>query len=249
MKCAGLRRLVFIGFLVVVTGAGTGQASAAKSCQKIVLNGEVKAGQEWKQAFGQGWVFRLIPIQPGSQQYSGWDLVVDRESGAGFPDALLLATPPYRSVGEHEVGTTYGLRAQDAVGWNPRSFRFLTTPEALHQGQMLFGRLQSAPPGQAGALARSASMAGLMELQQRASTGEFRVVEARLAPGIADAAPYAEAWAHAAGRTAYVVEPVAHGQPTARGELHWMRFSVTLWLPEEWKSAPGTRLERVECVE
>ena len=101
------------------------------ACQKIVLWGEVSAGQEWKAGFGQGWVFRVLPIDsaktpPGQASYSGWDLVVDREQPAGFPDALLMATPPYESINEREVGTTFGLRAQDSIGWNPRSFRFLT---------------------------------------------------------------------------------------------------------------------------
>ena len=97
-------------------------------------SGEVSAGQEWKADFGQGWVFRLLPIDTsswaGKAGYSGWDLVVDREQPAGYPDALLVATPPYNSINEREVGTTFGLRAQDAIGWNPRSFRFLTNAAA-----------------------------------------------------------------------------------------------------------------------
>ena len=120
-------------------GSQAGAATPA-SCQKIVLTGEVSAGQEWKAAFGEGWVFRVMPIQAGKAGYSGWDLVVDREQGAGFPDALMLATPPYDSINEREVGTTFGLRAQDAIGWNPRSFRFLTDPAALRESQRLFRR-------------------------------------------------------------------------------------------------------------
>jgi hypothetical protein len=108
------------------------------NCHEVVLLGEVSAGHEWKGQIGEGWVFRVIPIQPGQANYSGWDLVADREQAAGYPDALLLATPPYRSIDEREVGTTFGLRAQDAIGWNPRSFRFLTNPEAFRESQKLF---------------------------------------------------------------------------------------------------------------
>jgi hypothetical protein len=117
----------------------------AANCWRILLTGEVNAGQEWKQPFGQGWLFRVVPIQPGhtpgTPVYSGWDLVVDRDPSAGYPDALLVATPPYYSISEREVATTFGLRAQDAIGWNPRSFHFLTDSEALHEGQKEFRAL------------------------------------------------------------------------------------------------------------
>ncbi len=108
----------------------------AATCQRIVLTGEVSAGQEWKSTFGERWIFRVLPIdsgkiEQGTAGYSGWDLVVDKEQGAGFPDASLVATPPYNSINEREVGTTFGLRAQDATGWNPRSFHFLTDPEPI----------------------------------------------------------------------------------------------------------------------
>ena len=116
-----------------LTARGASGVPTQAVCEKLELLGEVHAAQEWKAAFGEGWVFRLIPIHPGNAGYSGWDLVVDREAGAGFPDALLLATPPYRSINEREVGTTFGVRAQDAIGWNPRSFHFLTDSHGIYQ--------------------------------------------------------------------------------------------------------------------
>jgi len=247
-----VQRAVFVVCVAAVLGLGVGQAAAAKNCQRVVLSGEVKAGQEWKHAFGRGWIFRVLPVQAGKEGYTGWDLVVDRAEGAGYPDALLLATPPYRSVNEHEVGTTFGLRAQDAVGWNPRSFRFLTTPEALQQGKKLFAQLENAGPGATTTdqtAQRSQAIKGLMELEQHASIGEFRIVDARLAPGIADAAPFAESWAHAADRTAHTVGQPSSGKATAHGELQWMRFSVTLWLPGDWKGPLESRADLVFCPE
>lgn len=228
-------------------GAVSAPASGTKSCQKVILNGETKAGQEWRQAIGQGWIFRLFPIQAGNEGFTGWDLVVDREEGAGFPDALLLATPPYRSVGEHEVGTTFGLRAQDAVSWNPRSFRFLGTVYALRQGQLLYERLEKAAGRPDAGWEREQVTKGLMDLEKQALTGEFHIVEARLAPGVADAPPFAEAWAHATARAAYTVEPSSSGKPSARGELHWIRFSATLWLPEKWKTPGPLHAVPAEC--
>jgi len=82
-----------------------GWNAASGKLPQVVLTGEAGEGQQWRAAFGQGWAFRVLPIQPGPAGYSGWDLVVDREQPAGYPDALLLATPPYNSINEREVGT------------------------------------------------------------------------------------------------------------------------------------------------
>ncbi|MGB8260716.1 MAG: hypothetical protein WCE75_10215, partial [Terracidiphilus sp.] len=120
-------------------------AAAPPACRKLVLAGEVNAGQEWRAPIGQGWVFRVLPIVAGSQPFTGWDLVVDREAPAGFPDALLVATPPWNSINEREIGTTFGLRAQDALGWNPRSFHFLVDPAAFRQSQQLWRQLPAQP--------------------------------------------------------------------------------------------------------
>ena len=218
----------------------------------MVLEGEVSAGQEWKAAFGQGWVFRMVPIQPGHAGYSGWDLVVDRERSLGFPDALLLATPPYNSINEREVGTTFGLRAQDAICWNPRSFRFLTDPGALRESQKLFQVLGGTKPGMR-ALAASSEEAKAMQSQLKinegSSAGQFRILDARLAPGIADAAPFARNWALASARMQHTVEQTATGNATPLGELHWMRFSITLWLPDVWKAPRELHPARTACVE
>jgi hypothetical protein len=246
---------------MVALAATRSQASTRQggSCQKVVLEGEVNAGQEWKASFGGGWVFRVLPIEPGKTGYSGWDLVVDREQAAGFPDALLLATPPYNSINEREVGTTFGLRAQDAIGWNPRSFRFIRTPEAFRESQQIFrqlshdGQLHLAVPEPNGSSSASRSPAEiratrrLMELQQYSSAGEFRILDARLAPGVSDAASYAENWALASPRTPHKTELAVTGKSTPLGELHWMRFSVALWLPAVWKTPNGLESTRVAC--
>lgn len=229
-------------------------APAPSNCRKIVLSGEVNAGQEWKMAIGEGWVFRILPIDAGKADqkaqgalYSGWDLVIDRDQPAGFPDALLLATPPYNSINEHEVGTTFGLRAQDAIGWNPRSFRFIRTPAAFRESQQIYRqlsrdgqvRLAAPEPDARGSASRSQAeiraTRRLMELQQQSSAGEFRILDARLAPGVSDAASYAENWALASARTPHKAEPPVTGKSTPLGEFHWMRFSIALWLPAAWK--------------
>jgi hypothetical protein len=86
--------LGFIPALVIALAVARTGVPQSRTCQRVELQGEVSAGQEWKTAFGQGWVFRVLPIAPQSAGYSGWDLAIDREQPAGYPDALLLATQP-----------------------------------------------------------------------------------------------------------------------------------------------------------
>jgi len=227
-------------------------AGAAKGpvCTKVAFAGEVQAGLEWSAEFGEGWVFRVVPVQKGTAGYSGWDLVVDRAPTAGYPDALLVATPPYYSISEREVGTTFGLRAQDAIGWNPRSFHFLTDPEALGESQKQFRALGGTKIWTEKAeLSSREQMAEqrLLEMNRGSSAGEFRILNARLTPGIADAAPFAQRWALQSSRTPHTIAPSAGAKATPLGELTWMRFSITLWLPADWKAAKGVEALRSGC--
>jgi hypothetical protein len=222
-------------------------AAPQSHCTKVVMKGEVNAGQEWKTDLGQGWVFRVVPIEPGhsseSSGYTGWDLVVDRSvdrfGGAGHPDALLVATPPYYSISEREVGTTFGLRAQDAIGWNPRSFHFLTDANAFRESQKQFRALggtkiwtEAAHPSSQ----RQSAEQRLLEINRHASAGQLRILNAKITPGIADAAPFAQRWALQSARMPHTIVPSTAANPTALGQLHWMEFSITLWLPAAWKS-------------
>lgn len=225
----------------------------AAACVRISLSGQVNAGQEWNAPIGENWLFRVIPIKNAS----GWDLVVDRTPAAGYPDALLVATPPYNSINEREIGTTYGLRAQDALGWNPRSFHFLVDPAALRRAQQLFkelNRLSRPPrPGAPAAASpadvrRSQLLANeLMTLEGHAATGRFEILDARITPGIADPAPFAQNWAIESQRTQHSLEPAASGQPTPLGEFHWLKFSISLWLPANWQTPKGTQAVKAPC--
>ena len=224
-------------------------AAPKPSCTKVVMKGEVNAGQEWRADLGQGWVFRVMPIEPGKDGYTGWDLVVDRIEGAGHPDALLVATPPYYSISEREVGTTFGLRAQDAIGWNPRSFRFLTDPNAFRESQKQFRALggtkiwtEATHPS---SLEQSAEQR-LLELNRTASAGQFRILNAKLTPGIADAAPFAQRWALQSARTPHSIVP-SSAHATQLGQLYWMQFSITLWLPAAWKAPRELRGVPAAC--
>jgi hypothetical protein len=250
LKRAAAKALAWVAILA--PGAGYG-AAPGHVCSKVVLAGEVNSGQEWKAAIGQGWVFRMMPIRGAN--FSGWDLVVDEAAGAGYPDALLLASPPYNSINEREVGTTYGLRAQDAIGWNPRSFHFLTDAAALRDGQNLFKQLNklsrapqaNANPQKAAALAKLSGQ--LMALQARASAGEFRILDAKLSPGDSDAASYAENWALQSVKTPHTFQQPAATKPTVLGQFYWMKFAITLWLPSGWQTPKGMTAVRGACAD
>ena len=70
------------------------------------------------------------------------------------------------------------------------------------------------------------------KINQTSSPGEFRILDARIVPGIADPAPFAQRWALQSARTPHSNAPSSAAQSPAIGQLHWMRFSITSWLPE-----------------
>ena len=116
--------------------------------------------------------------------------------------------------------------------------------------------MRLAAPGSAGAnTAESQNTAGahatrrLMELERQSSAGQFHILDARVVAGIGDAAPYAENWALASARTPHSFEAAAGGKATALGELRWMRFSITLWLPDAWKAPRELHGARTACSE
>jgi len=221
-------------------------ATPPRTCTRLVVDGDVSAGQDWSYSIGEGWRFRLVPIPPLDAGYSGWDLVVDRIPGAGFPDALYLATPPYNSINEREIGTTFGLRAQDAIGWNPRSFHFLTDPKAFGLAQGIYDLGFVHRKDDSGDSEKRASDI-LLKTAEGASQGELHILDAHISPGVADPAPFAQAWARAASRTPHELDPAASGNRAAAGALNWMRFEAVLWLPAGWKLPPGQHATTAAC--
>ncbi len=243
-----LRRAAARILLSLAIPIARGATPALHLCQRVTIEGEVNAGQEWNATLGGGWVFRVVPITASQAAYSGWDLVMDRQPPAGYPDALLLATLPYDSINQREIGTTFGLRAQDAIGWNPRSFHFVSDPRQFREGQQWFLQVMQARSARASNAEAQPAVAGpmarLLELSKTASSGELRILDARIVPGVADPKPYAQAWALAASRTHHEVQ---HGQASAEGRLVWMRFGITLWLPPGWRLSSALHSARLPC--
>jgi hypothetical protein len=234
--------------LILIPGAGmAGVTKPEPVCRKIELAGEVSAGQEWSAAIGEGWMFRVVPIPGSKKGYTGWDLVVDRQAGGGYPDALLLATPPYGSLNERETGTTFGMRAQDAIAWGPRRFQFLTSVPDLMQSKRDFD-LVMVGPGGLNANSRSKAAWELLNLMEGASAGRFEVLDARLTAGVANPPAFAEQWAMHLSRVPHTLVP-SSGTSTARGELHWIRFGATLWLPKQWVVPRGSHSDLAKCAQ
>src|SRR3982751_5665863 len=122
------RRVVVAGILSALVGVasksggatpvkGNGGGLGSSVCG--VFEGEVRAGQQYVKGIGGGIELMLEPLP------SGWILRV-LPVGVGRPehDYAELATPPYRSVNPLSISTDFSFRAQDAVAWNPRRFRF-----------------------------------------------------------------------------------------------------------------------------
>jgi hypothetical protein len=249
-----LRVALFLLILLIPSVAGSlpevgADVARQQQCRRMVLTGEVAAGREWKAAIGEGWVFRVLPIGP---PYTGWDLVVDREQGGRYPDALLLGTPPYGSLNEREIGTTYGLRAQDAIAWGPRRFHFLTSSAELERARGLFQAVMpSAGMGAVDAVARRKATAELLRMlsgEPRLGAGEFTVRDARLIAGVADPPEFARQWAMHLSQIPHTLEQTM-GSAAPSGKLLWIRFEATLELPARWKTRPGQKVEMTKCAQ
>jgi len=89
----------------------------------------------------------------------------------------------------------------------------------------------------------------LLQLEGNASSGQLRIVDARIVPGTADPKPFAQAWALAFTRTQHEIEPVTPGDASPQGKLVWMRFALTLWFPAPWNFPREIHVVRASCPE
>lgn len=221
--------------------AATGTRPALGACLRAVLEGEVRSGQEFRRGFGGGLDLVIEPIA------SGWVVrVLPARGQRPAVDYAGIATPPYRSVSPLLVSTDFSFRAQDAVGWNPRRFRYAADTRAFGAMEVVYQRLTGG--GRAGAQGGSPHdeevLAGLASGQPG---GVLEILDAGLTPGTADQTRAAGLVASHFGTTAHRLEQPEAGRATALGRIGWMRFRVRLELPRGDKPVHGVKVESYVC--
>ncbi len=200
-------------------------------CHQAVIEGQVAAGQSFNAVFAKGLRLYLEPL------HSGWVIrVLDAHAPREKHDYAELATPPYQSVSPLLISTDWAFRAQDAVAWNPRHFRFAADRAAFR----MLEHLQ--PEVLAGNAESEAKLASVLIKQPE---GTLELLDSRFAPGLADQAKMASTVAlHLAG-TPHVADESA--APSALGRLEAIRFRLLLELPSGMRVMSGVTEKPVQC--
>jgi hypothetical protein len=227
---------VILGLLMAMGQVGlAASVGKAAMCRRAVVEGEVRAGQEFVEVIGNGLEVMLEPLA------SGWILRV-LPVGAPRPehDYAELASPPYRSVSPLLISTDFSFRAQDAVAWNPRHFRFAADKTTFAELSEAYKEYRNTAPSVSG-------MNKLTELVSRTPEGTMQLLDAHLVPGTGDQAEMAATVASHFDTTAHSLEGPADGRGTPLGKVTWIRFRISLELPEGFQAARGTIVERYGC--
>ena len=194
------------------------------SCRVATIQADLEAGREFTRPIGNDLRVWFEPIA------SGWILRVVPLSGPlGEHDHAELATPPYESVSPLSLSTDFAFRAQDAVGWNPRRFKFATSQAAFASLNDVYLRYIHA-----GATPPAPLEVELSDQIAQAADGKITILDAKLVPGVADQWRMAAAVSSHFTTTAHTLVEPADGKPTALGKLVWMRVRVDLLLPAEF---------------
>jgi hypothetical protein len=207
----------------------------ATGCLVAESTGEVSHGTAFSRPIGGGLSILLDPTP------TGWTVRVQSAAGPRpLHDAAELATPPYRSVNPLLITTDFNFRAQDIVGWNPRHFQFFSNAAQTAAALRAYDAYM-AHPDDAQAMQRLAAM------PQKASPGEFRVLDSRLLPGTANQSPAAAMVAAHFQTTPHTLIQAPVSQASALGQIEWLRFQLTLWLPAGYPVSAGWKLDRSRC--
>jgi hypothetical protein len=201
------------------------------------MEGELHAGEAFSQPIGGGLKIFFQPIA------SGWILrVVPAVGPMGEHDYAELATPPYQSVTPLSISTDFAFRAQDAVGWNPRRFRFATSAASFHTLEQMYQRLMAA-----GARPQPALEADLASEIGKTAEGTLTIVDAKLVPGTANQGASAAAVASHFATTAHTLVQETDGRTSPLGRLVWLRFRLELDVPQGFQKNSALRVEPRAC--
>jgi hypothetical protein len=234
-------RVVAVAFVAIVV-FGTAEAQAGKSssrtkpaeasCRRVVFEGDVKAGEAYDKVFAKGLRFYLEPL------LSGWIVrVLAADEPRGPHDYAELATPPYRSVSPLLLSTDWSFRAQDAIAWNPRRFRYVGDRGTFQKLAALYPGVMANDP------ASSAKAAMLASTQPEAV---MKVLDARIVPGLADQARMASMVAGHLAETPHTVDQSV--APSPLGRMEELRFRIEMILPRGVMPAPGVEIEKISCA-
>ena len=230
-------RLLLVVVLVTEVAGGTTAKKPVAACRRAVIMGDLNAWQPFArpignglevylQAIASGWILRVVPV---SGPYLGLDYAE-------------LATPPYQSVTPLSISPDFAFRAQDAVGWNPRRFRFAASKAEFERLLEVYTRFE-----QAGATPPAPIEVDLSSQIAQASEGTFTILDARLVPGTADQWKMAGAVASHFTTTAHTLVESPDGKPSALGKLVWLRFRLELSLPTGFAPAAGLTVVPQVC--
>lgn len=204
--------------IVCAATAGPIHAAAYASCGPVVFNGEVRAGQAFQHAISPALEFKLEAVP------AGWIIrVLPHHDVDGTHDFAELANPPYRSPTPILISTDYAFRAQDAIAWNPRTFRFFTTLAQRNIAESAYQATLRDP-------AHPAAGQALFQVLPHAGEGEFWIVDAEIAGGTADQTPGAAAVAAHLDQTAHHVRTDL--PPSGQGRILALRFRVRVSLKD-----------------
>jgi hypothetical protein len=213
--------------------AQTGARSPGKgACKEVEFEADVKAGQAVDVVFAAGLRFLLEPLA------SGWIVrVLAANEPRGPHDYAELATPPYTSVSPLLLSTDWSFRAQDAVGWNPRRFRYAANKPVFEELAALYPKVMAGD-------GKSSSRAAALVSQQ--PEGVIEILDAQLAPGLANQARMA---APVAGH--FTVTPHSIDQnaaASALGKIEELKLRVILEVAAGERPAAGLRRESKPCT-
>jgi hypothetical protein len=231
------KTLTTLLFSLCTVAAIAAPPSTPKACRTAVLEGELNAGQPFSQLIGGGLKVYFQPL------LSGWILrIVPATGPVGAHDYAELATPPYQSVTPLAISTDFAFRAQDAIGWNPRRFRFATSSAMFRSLEQVYVRFIAAgltPPDNL--------QAELEHQIAQTSEAAFTILDSRLVPGDADQWKMAAAVAEHFGTTAHTVVQDNGGASSPLGRILWLRFRLELDIPSGFAVNPALHLQARSC--
>ena len=232
---------------------GNSSQPPAAPCTKIVLTGQAAAGHEWSQPIGQGWFFRVLPIQPGSPDTPAGTWSSTAIPPAGFPTrSSSPPRPTTPSANARSPPPLASARRTPSAGI-PAAFTSSPIPKRCARARSSFvpWAVQRSGP-------RSLEPGGRsQEAEQRAARNQSQVFPRPV--------PHLECQVDARNcrcRTlrpqmgASILEDAAHyralrhrsGHPIA-AQLDWISFSITLWLPSNWPTPSGLHASRASCAQ